>query len=156
MIKQAVFAFYFFIYPALASRQEDFIIKSLRSAERLELQKELRHGDFLMLFQPDCSSCKAQITQLSCLNRPIKLLGTYGSEERLQLEYKKFKTKFPGFFIEDKILKIINPQLSSVTPQFFVVDRTKQQSIVLKNLGYGLTNCVDLKTKIDRSLDKKA
>jgi hypothetical protein len=125
---------------------DSYILESLTELHHLSFQQAFKANDLIMLFQPDCSACKAQIKELSCLNQ-IKLLGTNGSKERLQKEYLRFKSKLPGYSVNFKDLKQINPKLKMITPQFFLVSKDENENLRLKNLGYGYKKCSALKTK---------
>lgn len=119
------------------------LIKKLQSAEFISLTDAFENNDIIMLFQPDCAVCKAQIEKINGLKN-FKLLGTNGSEQRLREDYNKFKTDVPAFSIDLKTLKKISPKLQIVTPQFFKVKKTQDKPFILKNLGYGLKSCKEL------------
>lgn len=116
------------------------ILESLTELKYLSFQQAFNNNDIIMLFQPDCSVCKAQIRELKCLDA-IKLLGTNGSKDKLSSEYKRFKTKLPAYAITLKELKKINPKFRMITPQYFQVAIDKNENLTLRNLGYGFKKC---------------
>ena len=122
-----------------------FDLESLTASEFVPLTKAFEDKDVIMLFQPDCSACKAQIQNLNCLNS-VKLLGTHGTKERLKDEYIRFKSSYPAFRISTKDLQALSPKLKIVTPQFFQVDKGSLDTLRLRNLGFGLKKCEALQS----------
>lgn len=122
-------------------------IKNLLSAEYMTLSDAFENDDLVMMFQPDCSVCKAQIPETKCL-KSIKFLGTNGSEQGLKNEYIKFKSKAQAYSIDLKTLKSLSPKLQIVTPQFFKIQKTVDGTLRLKNLGFGFKTCKDLQSKM--------
>lgn len=128
---------------ALAPASDTPVLESLTELKYLSFQQAFKNNDIIMLFQPDCSVCKAQIKELNCL-KAIKLLGTNGSKDKLSTEYKRFKTKLPAYTMTLKDLKKINPNFKTITPQYFQVAVDSYENISLKNLGYGFNKCEKL------------
>lgn len=136
-------------------------LKRLQAAEYLDFNQSFNDKDLVMLFQPECSSCKAQIQELACLNQEsIKLLGVHESEERIETEYKRLKTKIQGLYIDPQALQSINPKLEVMTPMFFLVKKTtdkkddpkSDQNIKLLKIAYGYQKCGILLKKLKNQI----
>ncbi len=121
-------------------------LESLTSSEVISFKEAFKPGDLVMLFQPDCSVCKAQTQELACL-KSVKLLGTHGTKDRLLHELLRFKTSYPSYRISYKQLKIISPNLKMITPQFFHI-LVSEEGLIFKNLGFGFKKCTDLQNML--------
>jgi len=95
------------------------------------------HAAIYMIYQPNCGSCLKQVKKFSCLKAPIYLIGAYGSEQSLRLEYKKMKTTSPAFMINAEVERVFKP-VEGLTPQIIGVNGKLRFNLL------GDTDCSDI------------
>lgn len=116
-------------------------LQSLTSAEVVDVDKIFREPKSVALvFQPNCHSCKEQVSDLSCLGVPVRLIGAFHHRKSLRTEYISMKTKYPAYQANKELLKAWSVT-SSVTPQIFLLD---EHSHVKAKL-IGSRTCSELK-----------
>ena len=123
-ISVLLFPYWLFAEPSLLS---------LSDVHRVSLSEIKKDRSLVVVFQPDCSSCKKQIHDLSCLEKDhfIRLVGMGGSEKALRIEYRKMKTSYPAYLADASVLKALGVE-STITPQIILWRWGKQK----KSFGY--------------------
>jgi hypothetical protein len=87
---------------------------------------------------PNCSACRAQIKEFSCINSSLYYLSLYGNENELFKEKIKSNLKNPLYLSNRKLLKAYNLN-EKVTPQTLVL----KNGIPFKHY-LGFTECKTL------------
>jgi hypothetical protein len=119
-------------------------LKAFGSSEYINSDELLKNGSLAVLFQPSCSSCKMQISSLTCLESDVEkiyLLGSFANETKVRRSYLKKTTPYEGYYVSQKDLRDLGFD-SSLAPQslFFIKGK------VLRFTGF--TDCEKIKAKI--------
>ena len=104
---------------------------SLTDVSRLSIEQIKNEKTLVMIFQKDCSSCKKQVRELSCMEEDysIKLIGVLGSEKELRKEYLRMKKVYPAYYGNSKALNELEIT-PSVTPQLITWYKGKIVSFI--------------------------
>ncbi|MCJ8276317.1 MAG: hypothetical protein HRT44_08665 [Bdellovibrionales bacterium] len=118
----------------------DTSVISLSDVQHTKVSELTRGNNLLIAFQPDCSSCKKQIKDLSCLDKDYKisLIGIASSEQALRKEYRKLRTPYPAFYASPQAMMEFGLS-DSVTPQILIWKNETPQ------LFYGYKRCREYK-----------
>jgi len=117
---------------SVVNTNADSTLKSLSSLPDTQMSK-FSNKSLFVFFQANCSACTQQIKDLKCLEKDfdIALLGSISTVPQLKKEYKKFKTKYPGYYA-DPITMAFLPIDVPATPQIIVWNKIKPKGY----LGY--------------------
>ena len=111
-------------------------LKEVGSSETKKLDFKEK---FLYVFiAPNCSACKAQIKELSCLNSKIFFISLYGHEEELIREKRRLSLENPLYMATADFLEKLKIT-SLVGPQLVLIKEGKAPKKFI-----GLTTCKDL------------
>ena len=120
--------------------EDNFRLRQVNGNQFIEVPKGLPSKHVFVFIAPRCSSCMAQIKELSCLKSDHTFVALYGSDdellrEKIRLDLKENFYKGSQSFIESLPL---NGRLS---PQILVRDDSTQKLLHF----VGLTECSKLK-----------
>lgn len=107
-----------------------------RPISLVELKKPT---SLLLVFQENCTACRRQLADLSCLPSSVSvyLLGAFSPRAALVQEYKKMNVSYPAYFLSSAGIRDL--ALSSAgTPQIVIYGARKQRR------WFGYQNCAIL------------
>lgn len=133
------------------SKSNEEIYKDLSSTKKFGFEALIENNSVSILFQPNCSSCKKQISKLRCLpkNTKITLVGSLGTEDQIKQTYLKLKAQIkqnhPGFYVQTEDLNIIGFN-SNLAPQTIIYKDNKS----VKFLGF--KKCKFIKEALEKNI----
>lgn len=107
------------LVSTLVPAANNIYLRSLENASTVSLpMSDDQDNQLIMLFQKDCSACKQQLKDFSCLPKKVKVLlvGAFSQEQELRQEVRKLNTPYPSYLGDQEVLKQLNFK-SGLTPQ---------------------------------------
>ena len=126
----------------------ELVYKDLNSTKKTNFKTLIKDNTVSVLFQPNCSACKKQITKLGCLpkNTKVILVGSLGTEDKVKQAYlkmtAKIKKNLPGFYVQKENLKSIGFN-ANLAPQTIIYSEKGSK----KFLGY--KSCKSIKKVLE-------
>ena len=129
---KTIFILTLFTFTANLSFGSEKILKEFMTTEYSSPEDVIKEKTLVVLFQPGCRACKKLIKNLDCVKNytdNIVLIGSFGSEEKLQKTYLKRKVDYKGYYVnEDKVISLGFEE--GIAPQAIFKSGGKQISFI--------------------------
>ena len=119
------------------------MLTSLKDAQVISTKSIIKKNSAIILFKPNCMSCRIQIKNLDCLKDKfdITLLGAFGTEGSLRKEYLKYYSKFKAFYANSNALEGLGIR-GQATPKTIIIKEKKQFKFIGTKTCQSLLNSV--------------
>lgn len=148
-IARALYIFSFILrllFPIMVYGEELLYLKKIGGTETIPFTPESQNsrGELYLFVAPECSACKRQMKELSCLNIPVHFISLYGTEKELIRERRRLKTEEVWYLGSTEFVSKFDLD-SKMTPQLVLAIGSHRK--ILK----GFHRCEEILKEIKRA-----
>ncbi len=146
-IARALYIFSFilrFLFPVMSYGEEVIYLKEVGSPNTQNFCVKSCASERMFIFvAPECSACRRQVKDLSCLNTPVSFISLYGNEKELIREKRRLKVDEQWYLGSKEFISKYDLD-SKMTPQILLAIGSNQK--IMK----GFHPCEEILREIER------